>query len=108
MTVMPRPAYCVSPFLVWVLYCAGLHSPSAVCEEIALREQVVAIDWKRFERPISHSEDYDCCAQILLNSAHYNLNWAPGAAERMEREWRNLTGRQAHDVIRPEIGRAHV
>jgi len=86
---------------LFTLCYVAVFPSSGVGGELALRERVVAIDWKRFDRPVQGSEDYQRCAQILLNSAHYNLVWAPGAAERIEREWRDLTGRQAHDVIRP-------
>ena len=64
-------------------------------------EQVVPIDWKRLDQPVRAPEDYRRSRQILLNSAHYNFAWAPAAAERIEQGWRELTGRQAHDVIRP-------
>jgi len=101
MTEMPWPAYRVVRLVLLTLCCVLLLPSFGTGDEIALRERVVPIDWKRFERPIQGSEDYDRCAQILLNSTHYNLVWAPGAAERIEKEWRDLTGRQAHDVIRP-------
>jgi hypothetical protein len=47
------------------------------------------------------NDDYRRAAQILSHAAFYNLRWAPSAAEKIEKEWRQLTGRQAHDLIRP-------
>lgn len=98
---MPTPACrIVRPFL-FLLSCAALCPRSSTGAEVALRDEVVSIDWKRFDHPVEGNEDYRDCARILLNSAHYNLIWAPGGAERIENEWHDLTGRQAHDVIRP-------
>ena len=88
-------------WLVPLVFCEVSISSSAAVAEPALREMVVPIDWKRFDRPIQQSEDYRRCVRILLNSARYNIAWAPGSAERIEKGWRELTGRQAHDVIRP-------
>ncbi|MFH1268599.1 MAG: hypothetical protein ABIK89_22980 [Planctomycetota bacterium] len=59
------------------------------------------VDWKRFDQPFEDDDDYRRSVEILLNCARYNLAWAPGAAEKIEREWGELTGREAHDVIRP-------
>ena len=89
-------------WLVPLVFCGvSICSSLAAGAEAALREMVVPIDWKRFERPIQENDDYRRCVEILLNSARYNAAWAPGSAERIEKGWRELTGRQAHDVIRP-------
>ena len=101
MTEMSWPAYRVVRFSLLTLCCVSFFPRTSAAGEVALRERVVPIDWKRFDRAIQGSEDYHQCARILLNSAHHNLIWASGGAERIEREWRNLTGRQAHDVVRP-------
>jgi len=39
---------------------------------------VVPLDWERFDRPIQENDDYRRCVEILLNSARYNVAWAPG------------------------------
>ena len=89
-------------WLVPLVFCGvPIGSSLAAGADAALREMVVPIDWKRFDRPIQQSEDYRHCVEILLNSARYNVAWAPDSAERIEKGWRELTGRQAHDVIRP-------
>ena len=62
---------------------------------------VVPIDWKRLGQPAETDDDYGRAAQILSNATFYNLRWAPAAAEKIEKGWRELTGRQAHDLVRP-------
>jgi hypothetical protein len=47
------------------------------------------------------NDDYRRAAQILSRAAFYKLRWAPSAAEKIETQWRQLTGRQAHDLVRP-------
>lgn len=66
-----------------------------------LAEFVVPIDWKRLDQPVETDEDYRRAAEILSNAVFYNLRWTPGAAEKIEKGWRELTGRQAHDLVRP-------
>jgi len=89
-------------WLVWPALCGMLICLSSAAGAVpALGDTVVPIDWKRFDRPVRGSEDYRLCKQILLNSTRYHLAWAPGSAKRIEQGWRELTGRQAHDVIRP-------
>ncbi|NLY03055.1 MAG: hypothetical protein GXY83_43945 [Rhodopirellula sp.] len=63
--------------------------------------RVVPIDWNRFARPATVDDDYRRAAQLLANAASYQVAWIPDAAERIEKDWRNLSGRQNHDVIRP-------
>jgi hypothetical protein len=72
-------------------------SPSEASDPAVL---VVPIDWKRFEQPPRDDEHYHRSRQMLLNAARYNVVWMPGAAENIERNWRKLSGRQNHDVIR--------
>jgi hypothetical protein len=70
---------------------------------VATSGQVVPIDWKRFkqyERVSAGNRDLEDCARVLLNSVSYNLNWAPKAAEGIEKGL-YVSGRTAHDTIRP-------
>lgn len=69
--------------------------------------EVVPIEWARFRLPRKPDADYQRSAQLLLNSARCNLAWATGAAERLEREWAELSGRQNHDVVRPACDAAY-
>ena len=62
---------------------------------------VVPVDWQRFADPPSVDDDYRLSVEILLNTARYNVQWAVGAANRIEADWRELSGREPHDVIRP-------
>ncbi len=80
---------------------AGVNSHARPTETSDPAVLVVPIDWKRFEQPPREDEDYGRARQMLLNAARYNVAWMPGAAENIERNWRKLSGRQNHDVIRP-------
>ncbi|NQT11596.1 MAG: hypothetical protein HQ582_02535, partial [Planctomycetes bacterium] len=64
-------------------------------------DHVAPVDWTRFESPAREDEDLRRSAEILLNAARYNLNWAPGAADKIQRDWRELKGVEPHNVIRP-------
>ncbi len=72
-----------------------------------LVSQVVPIDWKRFAGRPREGDDTRRCRQMLLNSARHNVAWIPEAAENIEQNWRKLTGRQNHDVIRPACSVAY-
>ena len=92
------------PTATWLLLlaiCTCFSWCSSARAESTPEKLVVAVDWKRFEGLVTEDEHYRRAKQILLNSARYNFAWAVGAAERIERDWRKLTGRQAHDVVRP-------
>jgi len=94
---------------VWCcLGCPGAIAMGAEAEPATAAEQVVPIDWARFrpyERVAPGSRDLQDCARLLRNNAFYNLRWAPGAAEGIERG-RGVSGRAAHDVIRPACSAA--
>jgi len=62
---------------------------------------VVPVDWSLFAVAAKESNDCRQAKRMLLNCARYNLAWMPGAAERIESGWREMTGRQAHDLVRP-------
>jgi hypothetical protein len=44
---------------------------------------------------------------MLLNAAKYNLAWAVEAAENIEKNGEKISGRQAHDIIRPACSASH-
>jgi hypothetical protein len=64
-------------------------------------DHVVPVAWTRFRTPPRPDDDYRRAAELVLHCARCNLAWAPGAAERIERQGAELSGRQNHDVIRP-------
>ena len=71
-------------------------------------DQVIPVNWERFKeyRQISpKSRDLEDCASVLMNNAFHNLQWAPKAAERIERG-EGVFGRAAHDTIRPACSAA--
>jgi len=72
--------------------------------------QVVPIDWRRFkpfDQLAPHGRDLSECAQLLRNCARYNFAWAPRGAADIETRGLTITGRQAHDVIRPACSAAY-
>ena len=77
---------------------AGVCSGS---ENEDLVKLVVPVDWQRFADPPPVDDDYRLSVEILLNTARYNVQWAVSAADRIEADWRELSGREPHDVIRP-------
>lgn len=89
MIATPRPICRAVRLLLPALCCLTLRPPSGAGGEVAPRERVVAIDWEGFDRPIQASEDYQRCAQILLNSARHadRRHFAPG-------EFRGYPGRE--------------
>ncbi len=84
-----------------LLFLAGSTIPALGAEPARLVDQVVPIDWKRFKRGLPKGADSRACAQLALNAARHNLAWAPKTSELIEREGLTITGRQAHDIIRP-------
>jgi len=44
---------------------------------------------------------------MLLNASRYNFAWVVEAAEQIEKNGKSLTGRQAHDIIRPACSASH-
>jgi hypothetical protein len=74
-----------------------------------VRDRVVPIDWNRFksyDRISPKSRDLEDCRKVLLNNAYHNLNWATKAAENMENGV-GVSGRAAHDVVRPACSAAY-
>jgi len=86
---------------VCVLGTALIGGMARAGEKLTAVDQVVPVAWAQFRVPQQPGDDYCRAAELVLNSARCNLAWAPGAAERIERQWRELSGRQNHDVIRP-------
>ena len=86
-------------FLVCVF--AGTADLCSGSENDDLVRLVVPVDWQRFADPPPVDDDYRLSVEILLNTARYNVQWAVGAANRIEADWRELSGREPHDVIRP-------
>ncbi|MHB8899780.1 MAG: hypothetical protein ACYC6Y_13620 [Thermoguttaceae bacterium] len=89
--------------LLWACILAGMlvHGSARAGEEPGAAEQVVPITWGGFHPPQQPDDDYRLAAELVLAGARCNLAWAPGAAERIEQHWAELSGRQNHDVIRP-------
>jgi hypothetical protein len=73
---------------------------------------VVPIRWEQFAQYgelARKSPDFTDCAELVLNSARYNLAWMPGAAAGIERGERVTGGAGgAHDTIRPACGAAYL
>jgi hypothetical protein len=81
--------------------------PGRADESRRVADYVVPVDWTRLESPARQDDDLRRSAEILLNAARYNLGWAPGAADRIERDWRELKGVEPHNVIRPACEAAY-
>jgi hypothetical protein len=81
--------------------------PGSAEESGRVADYVVAMDWTRFESPTREDDDLRRSARILLNAARYNFGWVPGAADRIERDWRELKGVEPHNVIRPACEAAY-
>ncbi len=82
----------------------------ATALNVCTAEDVVPIDWKRFQSYESISpkgRDLTDCAKVLLNNARYNLAWAPKTAAKIERgEGVSGGAGGAHDTIRPACSAA--
>jgi hypothetical protein len=89
--------------LLWACILGGTlaNGLARAGEEPAAVEQVVPVAWPQFHAPQQPDDDYRRAAELVLHGARCNLAWAPGAAERIERQGTALSGRQNHDVIRP-------
>jgi hypothetical protein len=93
-------------FVIGFLIGLVLGNPAWSVDPSAAVELVDPIQWKRFHSLSQADEDYRRAAQLLSHSARGNVAWAPGSAQRIERDWSKLTGRQNHDVIRPACAAA--
>ena len=85
---------------------AGFALSAQAAEPLPPVEHVVPVDWTRFDQP-ARDDDLDRATRMLLNAARYNLAWAPGAADRIERDGRQLEGVEPHNVIRPACEAAY-
>ena len=86
---------------------AGTAELCSGSENEDLFKLVVPVDWQRFADPPPVDDDYRLSVDMLLNTARYNVQWAVGAANRIEADWRELSGREPHDVIRPACEAAY-
>jgi len=76
-------------------------SSASGAEPVDAAAQVVPIDWNRFKTGMPDNADAKVSARILLNSIRYNLVWAEKIIPVIAERGHLLTGRQAHDTIRP-------
>jgi hypothetical protein len=97
--------YCATTLTGFLLTAWTL--PGNAEESARATDYVAPVDWTRFESSALADEDLQRSAEILLNAARYNLAWAPGAADRIERDWRKLKGVEPHNVIRPACEAAY-
>jgi hypothetical protein len=86
--------------LVGSLFCVLILVAPARAAEPDAAELVRPIRWQRLAASRA-DDDYRRAGQVLANCAAVAVAWAPGSAERIEREGLALSGRQNHDVIRP-------
>jgi hypothetical protein len=69
--------------------------------------EVVPIRWERFHAIQLQDQDAIQCRRMLLNAAKYNFAWAVDASVQIEENGEEITGREAHDIVRPACSAAH-
>lgn len=69
--------------------------------------EIVPVKWERFQYDKLRNDDAIQCGKMLLNAAKYNFAWAVQAANHIEQNGETISGREAHDIIRPACSAAH-